>query len=116
MERRVLERTLTPVARGGFIAAIMLMLVAVSPAGAAGWLPHGADATWTYAWTDTAYNASPTSEKITVKSTAGASFTLAWTTDGLNNPAGAASSAGTVSFQETNSGLVNTNWSSSRSS
>ncbi len=99
-------------ARGGFIVAIVVMLVAASPAAAAGWLPHDSDATWTYQWTDTAYNTSPTSEKISVKSTAGASFVLAWTTDGLNNPPEAVASTGTVSFQETNLGIVNTDWTS----
>ena len=108
----VFRRTLCAVARGGFLAAIAVMLVAASPAGAAGWLPHAADATWTYQWTDTAYNTTPTSEKITVKSTAGASFTLAWTTDGLSNAPEAVSSTGTVSFQETNLGIVNTDWTS----
>src|SRR5205823_1202451 len=42
----------------------------------------------------------------------GTSFTLAWTTDGLDNPDDAVSTAGTVSFQESNNGLVNTDWSS----
>jgi hypothetical protein len=49
---------------------------------------------------------------VTVKSQAGSAFTLAWTTDGLGNPAGAVVSAGTVSFQQTNAGIVNTDWSS----
>src|SRR5262249_5053653 len=54
----------------------------------------------------------PTTEKVTVKSSAGSSFTLAWTTDGLGNPTDAVSTTGTVSFRESNVGLVNTDWSS----
>lgn len=97
----------------GVIAAVLLALAAAPPPGvAASWLPHGADATWTYRWTDSVFAQTPTTEKVTVKSTQGGAFTLAWTTDGLGNPAGAIVSSGTVSFQETNSGLVNTDWSS----
>ena len=93
-------------------ALLVLALVGVSPAAAAGWLPHAADATWTYQWTDSTYNATPTNELVTVKSTAGASFTLAWTTKDAGTP-DAPQSVGTVSFQETNFGLVNTDWQSS---
>ena len=49
---------------------------------------------------------------MTVKEQKGTAFTLAWTTDGLSNPDGAITSNGQVSFQETNSGLVNTDWTS----
>jgi hypothetical protein len=76
------------------------------------WLPHPADATWTYTWSDSQYAPVLTSEKVTVKSVKGPAFTLAWTTDGLDNPADAVSSSGCVSFQETNAGLVNVDWSS----
>ena len=37
---------------------------------------------------------------------------LAWTTEGQDNPTDAPDSAGTVSFQETTAGLLNTDWSS----
>lgn len=76
------------------------------------WLPHPDGATWTYAWSDSAYAPTLTTEKVTVKTQKGTFFTLAWTTDGQGNPDGAVSSAGTASFQETNAGLVNTDWSS----
>ncbi len=76
------------------------------------WLPHGSDATWTYSWTDSVYSTTPTKEKVTVKESKGAAFTLAWTTADLDNPADAVTSAGTVSFQETNAGLVNSDWTS----
>ena len=94
------------------LAAAVAALVVVAPAGAGGWLPHAADATWTYQWTDSAYNATPTNEKVTVKSQAGASFVLAWTTDGAGNSPDAPASLGSVSFQETSFGLVNTDWTS----
>src|SRR5215469_7239731 len=92
----------------------MFVALAVAPAASAAdnWLPHPSDATWTYQWTDSVYATTPTKEKVTVKSTTGTSFTLAWTTDGLDNPDAAVSTAGTISFQETNNGLVNTDWSS----
>jgi hypothetical protein len=88
-------------------------LGSVTTASADNWLPHPADATWTYTWSDSAYQTVPTDEQVTVQSSAGNAFTLAWTTDGLNNPDGAAQSAGTVSFQDGDSGLVTTDWSSS---
>jgi hypothetical protein len=91
--------------------SLVAALLAAPAAGAAGWLPHGADASWTYQWTDSVYNAAPTNEKVAVKSQAGTSFTLAWTTDGAGTP-DAPQSSGTVSFQETNFGLVNTDWQS----
>jgi hypothetical protein len=97
---------------GAAVAAATLVFA--GPAAAAdGWLPHPADATWEYVWTDSVYNTTPTKEKVTVKDQSGAAFTLAWTTDKEDNPAAAPTSTGTVSFQETNSGLINTDWTSS---
>ena len=87
-------------------------LGAAGPALADGWLPHGSGATWVYEWTDSVYNTTPTKEKVTVKSTKGSAFTLAWTTDGQGNPAAAPASTGSVSFGETDSGLANTSWTS----
>jgi hypothetical protein len=107
------EATIVRVRRGGVVVAIFAALVFAPAASAAdNWLPHPSDATWTYQWTDSVYATTPTKEKVTVKSTTGTSFTLAWTTDGLDNPDAAVSTAGTISFQETNNGLVNTDWSS----
>jgi len=90
------------------------MLSVVSTAAADDWLPHGDDATWTYSWTDSFYNKTPTKEKVTVKENKGAAFTLAWTTEDMDNPAGAPTSIGTVAFQETSLGLINTDWSSNQ--
>jgi hypothetical protein len=83
-----------------------------APALADGWLPHAKGATWVYQWKDSVYNPTPTKEKVTVKTTKGGAFTLAWTTDGQGNPTGAPTSNGTVSFAETPNGLANTNWTS----
>ena len=94
------------------VAAACAALLVVTSASADDWLPHASDATWTYSWTDSVYNTTPTKEAVTVKSTKGSSFTLAWTTDGQHNPADAPTSIGTVSFQDTSSGLINTDWSS----
>jgi len=77
-----------------------------------GWLPHAKGSTWVYRWTDSAYNPTPTKEKVTVKSSQGSAFTLAWTTTGENNPAAAPASDGSVSFQETATGLTVANWTS----
>jgi hypothetical protein len=94
------------------VAALAALLVASPAFGGDLWLPHPASATWTYKWSDSVYATTPTLESVTVKSQTGSLFVLAWTTDKLDNPAGAISSAGTVSFQETNAGIVNTDWSS----
>jgi hypothetical protein len=91
-----------------------LALGAASPAAAADWLPHPADATWTYQWTDSVYNPTPTTEKVTVKEQKAGTFTLAWTTVDQNNSADAPVSVGQVVFQDTSRGLVNTDWSSNQ--
>jgi hypothetical protein len=80
----------------------------VSPAAADDWLPHSDGATWSYSWSDSAYATTPITENVTVKSQAGATFVLAWTTGDPATP----DSQGTVSFQDTDSGLDNTDWSS----
>jgi hypothetical protein len=98
-----------------------LALLAVSSAalalvhgalGADEWLPHPAGANWIYRWTDSVYSPTPTKEKVTVKNQSGQDFTLAWTTQGLGNAKSAVSSTGTVSFQDSDEGIVNTNWTS----
>src|SRR5438105_11708567 len=101
-------------ARGVLVPALAAVVLALAPSALAAdnWLPHPDDATWTYQWTDTAYNTTPTTEKVTVKSQKGSSFVLAWTTADQGNPDDAPDSIGTVAFQETNSGLANTDWSS----
>lgn len=103
---------------GSLVAACAL--AASAPASADDWLPHPANATWRYDWTDTTYDQSGTVENVVVQQQSGASFTLAWA-DAANQPPGAGSSSfqcpqnadiGTMSFQDTSSGLLNTNWNS----
>jgi hypothetical protein len=99
--------------RGVLIAVAVLATLVFAPAAAADdWLPHPKDATWTYEWTDSIYNTYPTKEKVTVKDVAGPAFTLAWTTLEQGNDPKAPTSIGTVAFQETTAGLLNTDWSS----
>jgi len=93
------------------LAVVFAAAFLAAPSFAAGWLPHPADATWTYQWTDSVYDTTPTNENVTVKSTNGNSFTLAWDTKDAGTP-DAPQSSGTVSFQDTNFGIVNTDWTS----
>jgi hypothetical protein len=95
------------------LAVCGVALAAAGPAAAAsGWLPHPAGATWTYRWVDSVYTPEITTEKVWVAKTAGDSFTLAWTStdESLGNPQGAVEGDGTVSFRDTPTGLVNTQW------
>ena len=95
------------------LVLVVLALLAFAPAAAASdWLPHPADATWTYSWTDTTYNTTPTTEKVTVKDTKGAAFTLAWTTQDQGNSDDSPVSIGTIAFQDSSGGIINTDWSS----
>lgn len=99
--------------RGVLSGVAVLAALVIAPAAAADdWLPHPKDATWTYEWTNSVYNTTPTKEKVTVKEVNGPSFTLAWTTLEQGNPSSAPTSVGTVAFQETTAGLLNTDWSS----
>src|SRR5436190_8273073 len=94
------------------LGAVLVALAGAGAARAGDWLPHPADATWTYSWSDTQYVPKPLKEKVTVGDQKGASFTLHWTTVGLDNPSDAMTTTGDVQFQETPAGLINTNWSS----
>jgi hypothetical protein len=97
--------------RGLVVAAIAALLLAPSAA-ADNWLPHAADATWTYSWSDSVYLTTPVTEKVTVGSQKGKAFTLHWTTADAGNPDGSIASTGDVDLQETDAGIINTNWSS----
>ncbi len=107
-------RARLPSVRSGWVllATVVAVLAAAGQATAGGWLPHAADATWTYQWTDSVYNTTPSNEAVTVKSQTASGFVLAWTTDGLDNPPDAPQSSGSISFQDTAFGLINTDWSS----
>jgi hypothetical protein len=98
--------------RSRVLFAVVSLLAFAPPAAADDWLPHPADATWTYVWTDTVYQPTPTKETVSVKEQKGEEFTLAWTTEDQGNSGDAAVSVGTVSFRQTLSGLFNTDWSS----
>ena len=93
-------------------AALVLLSLTQNARADDQWLPHPTGASWTYSWRDSVYNPTPTRERVTVENHEGAYFLLAWTTANLGNPGSAVSSSGTVSFQETDKGIVNTNWSS----
>jgi hypothetical protein len=80
------------------------------------WLPDSDAASWTYTWKDSDYASAPTKELYTVSGRSGASFRLAWTTDGLDNSADAQSSNGSVDYRRTTAGLVVTNWAASQPS
>ena len=93
--------------------AVTAVALAFAPSALADdWLPHPADATWTYEWTDSVYAKTPTKEKVTVKEQAGKQFILSWTTLEQGNPPEAQVSLGNIAFQETTAGLVNTDWQS----
>jgi len=98
--------------RCALLVAVLATLAFAPSALADDWLPHPKDATWTYEWTDSVYNTTPTKEKVTVKDVVGPAFTLAWTTLEQGNASTAPTSVGTVAFQETSAGLLNTDWSS----
>jgi hypothetical protein len=93
-------------------ACVAAVLLVASPAAADDWLPHPADATWTWAWSDSIYNPVETKERVTVANQRGEAFTLAWTTEGQENPSDAPFSAGTVSFQLTPRGIFTNDWGS----
>ena len=97
--------------RRAVLTLTLLAALALAPSALADdWLPHPADATWTYEWRDSVYSTTPTKEKVTVKEQAGKTFVLAWTTLELGNPPEAQVSLGSIAFQETTAGLVNTDW------
>ena len=81
--------------------AVVAALVLAPSALADTWLPHPANAEWTYEWTDTAYATTPTREKVTVKEQSATSFTLQWTTLDLGNPLSNEQSASRSSSEAT---------------
>jgi hypothetical protein len=116
--RKLMSLRVLRVASAVITTAVMLAFA--GGAAADEWLPHPAGAQWRYIWKDTSYNPAGTVENVDVQEQSGPSFTLAWadTTDQLP-PAGAepdcasaTSDVGTMSFQDTDEGLINTNWNS----
>jgi hypothetical protein len=103
-----------------FIGALgAVVLLGAAPALGDAWYPHPASAQWQYRWTDSAYNPSGTVENVIVQKQAGIGFTLAWADSGETPPAAgtnpncsSTSDLGTMSFQDSNAGLLNTDWQS----
>jgi hypothetical protein len=101
---------------GGLLFLVCLVLV-IAPSATAdgtpaapGWLPHAADATWTYQFTDSLYNTAGTTEHVSVVKASGSDFTLGWTIDGGPNANGCQygqTSNGWVAFSQTNGGIFN---------
>jgi hypothetical protein len=93
---------------------------AAGSASADAWFPHPAGATWKYVWKDTVYNPSGTVENVVVQRQQGLSFTLAWADTNDTPPSAGTTSIkcpsladlGVMGFEDTNSGLINTNWNS----
>ena len=108
------------------VGALLLVLclstlcAGTTPAWADDWFPASTNAKWQYQWSDSAYNPSGTVENVVVQQQQGSSFTLAWADPQDQPPAAGATSipctpnadVGTMSFQDTNSGLINTDWNS----
>lgn len=95
------------------------LFASVSSAMADDFFPHPANATWQYEWKDSTYNPSGTVENVIVEQQSGPSFTLSWADSNEQPPTatnspfcGPNSDLGTMSFQDSNEGLVNTNWNS----
>jgi hypothetical protein len=102
-----------------FALAAACGLTAASSALGDAWFPHPANGQWQYRWTDSAYNPGGTVENVVVQQQAGIGFTLAWADSGETPPAAGSSPTcsqnsdlGTMSFQDANSGLLNTDWQS----
>ena len=100
-----------------------LLCLASAPALADDWLPHSSDAQWQYRLTDSQYDKAGTVENVVVSQQSDMTFTLAWAGVGTTPPTGGsatincpqttpAADIGTMSFQDTNAGLINTDWNS----
>jgi hypothetical protein len=103
------------------LMASVLLACASASALADDWMPHPLGAHWQYRWSDSAYNSGGTVENVAVQATQGTSFTLAWADTADQIPSTTSSAAlvcpsgadlGTMSFNDTNAGLLNTNWNS----
>ncbi|MCK9248752.1 MAG: hypothetical protein M0P31_07210 [Solirubrobacteraceae bacterium] len=76
------------------------------------WLPNPANATWTYAWRDDTFLRTVVRERYTVAKRTDRTVDLQWTTQDAGNGPDAPPSQGTMSYVYSDSGLVNTNWTS----
>jgi len=103
----------------GSALVVMLTLTLAAAAQAGDWLPHPANAQWQYRWSDTTYNPGGTVENVDVQQQQGVGYTLAWAQAGYQPPAAGSAlvcpsdvDLGTMSFQDTPQGPVNTTWDS----
>jgi hypothetical protein len=103
------------------LAAVVLSLALPGTAAAASdtltnpanqWLPRPDGATWDWAWSDSDYQPKASHERYTVAARNGTAFRLSWQqTDAAS---GATPAAGNMDFQQTDGGLVNTNYQSTQ--
>lgn len=101
---------------------VVVLLASAAPTLADAWFPHPAGAQWQYSWSDSVYNPAGTIENVVVQQQQGSSFTVAWADQDHQLPAAGMNiecppsepppDIGTVSFQETSAGLINTDWNS----
>ena len=97
-----------------FALVVAALVVAPGALAADGWLPHPADATWTYQWTDSVYTHDADDREGHRQGRPRARRSRSpGRRDGLDNPAEAPSSTtGRSSSRTRTPGLVNTDWSS----
>jgi hypothetical protein len=98
--------------------ALLVSLFAVTAASADQWWPHPANAQWNYQWSDSAYNKGGTGEAVTVASendSSGCGWNLSWETTSISASSSSTATPddGTMCFEDQDTGVVNTNWSSS---
>jgi hypothetical protein len=103
------------------LAAVVLSLALPGTASAATdaltnptdqWLPRPDGATWDWAWSDSDYQPKATHEHYSVAARNGTSFRLTWKQTDAES--GATPAAGNMDFQQTDAGLVNTNYQSTQ--
>lgn len=101
-------------------ALVVFCGLALAPSALADdFFPHPANGTWQYDWRDSTYDPSGTVENVIVESQSGSSFTLSWAdsseqppTAGSSPTCGSNSDLGTMSFQDSTEGLLNSYWES----
>jgi hypothetical protein len=76
------------------------------------WLPNAPSASWTYGWSDSRYSPATTFERYSVKSRGQSTVELAWTSQDTGNAPYSVPSQGTIDYNYGDTGIVNTNWSS----
>jgi hypothetical protein len=113
------RRRLLKVLTMGTVLSVMLGIGLAAGAQADDWLPHPAAARWQYQWSDSRYHPGATVENVVVQQQQGVNYTFAWAQAGYQPPAAgsalvcpADADLGTMSFQDTPQGPVNTSWNS----